>query len=317
MLFRSAGALQISYKGTRKKDNTINWKSIYELHDKFATSLKDLGVTVSRVDGAEADDLIFSWSSYLNMNNRNALIFSGDNDLIQLVCNNEANGTNTLYYNKFAKTMYTFENFDNWLSSNDVQSVDIFNQPLDLTSNTKVALQNVLRGIKIKEMNTTEFVFKKILIGDAGDNVSPLYQFKKTSKDGKTRVFNITDNKATKILNQYEKDNGTISEATFFTNNSISEICSIAKTQLKINDRTLDQLIDKYETNRNLMYLHNRALPPSIMNAMLESIESSGYETIRNMSQINKENISKPITSDEKNLNQTQESSFFGGLNLD
>ena len=91
----------------------------------------------------------------------------------------------------------------------------------------------------------------------------------------------------------------------------------IAKTQLKINDRTLDQLIDKYETNRNLMYLHNRALPPSIMNAMLESIESSGYETIRNMSQINKENISKPITSDEKNLNQTQESSFFGGLNLD
>ena len=65
------------------------------------------------------------------------------------------------------------------------------------------------------------------------------------------------------------------------------------------------------------MYLHNRALPPSIMNAMLESIESSGYETIRNMSQINKENILKPITNDEKNLNQTQESSFFGGLNLD
>jgi 5'-3' exonuclease len=310
-------ASSTTYKGTRKKDNTINWKAIYDLHDKFAASLKEQGITISRVDGAEADDLIFAWSSYLNMNNRNALIFSGDNDLIQLVCNNEANGTNTLYYNKFAKTMYTFENFDNWLSSTDVESVDIFNQPLDLTSNTKLALQNVLRGIKIKEMNTLEFVFKKILIGDSGDNVSPLYQFRKTSKDGKTRVFNITDNKATKVLNEYEKDNGTISESTFFSSNSISDICQIAKTQLKINDRTLDQLIDKYETNRNLMYLHNRALPPAIMNAMLESIESSGYETIRNMSQINKENILKPITNDEKNLNQTQESSFFGGLNLD
>lgn len=306
-----------SYKGTRKKDNTINWKAIYDLHDKFAASLKELGVTISRVDGAEADDLIFSWSSYLNMNNQNALIFSGDNDLIQLVCNNEANGTNTLYYNKFAKTMYTFENFDNWLSVSDNTSVDIFNQPLDLTSNTKIALQNILRGIKIKEMNTTEFVFKKILTGDHGDNVSPLYQFKKTSKDGKTRVYNVTDTKATKILNDYEKDNGSISESTFFTRNSITEICQIAKTNLKIHDRTLDQLIEKYETNRNLMYLHNKALPPSIMNAMLSSIESAGYSSIHTLSKINKENIAKPITNNEKNLDQSQESSFFGGLNLD
>lgn len=56
-----------SYKGNRKKDNTINWKAIYDLHDKFAESLKQLGITVSRVDGAEADDLIFAWSAYLNI----------------------------------------------------------------------------------------------------------------------------------------------------------------------------------------------------------------------------------------------------------
>ena len=297
------------YKGTRTKDNKINWKAVYDLHDKFAESLKALGVTISRVDGAEADDLIFAWSSYLNMNSKNGLIFSGDND--------EANGTNTLYYNKFAKTMYTFENFENWISTNDVQSVDIFNQPLDLTSNTKNALQGVLRGVKIKEMNTAEFVFKKILTGDAGDNVSPLYQFKKTSKEGKTRVFNVTDNKATKILNDYEKDYGTINESTFFNQESISNICQIAKVNLKIHDRNLDQLIEKYEANRNLMYLHNNALPPSIMNAMLESIEKSKHSTIRNLGDINKQNITKPILNDEKNLDQTQDSSFFRGLKLD
>ncbi len=65
------------------------------------------------------------------------------------------------------------------------------------------------------------------------------------------------------------------------------------------------------------MYLHNRALPPSIMNVMLEHIEKTDHKTIRNMTQINKENITKPITNDEKNLNQTEESSFFGGLKLD
>jgi len=123
------------YKGNRKRDNSINWKYIYDLHDKFAASLKALGCTISRVDGAEADDLIFAWSAYLNLQNRNSLIFSGDNDLIQLVCDN-ANGTNTVYYNKFSKALYSPLGFENWLSETTTQSIDIFDQPLDLISNT-------------------------------------------------------------------------------------------------------------------------------------------------------------------------------------
>ena len=82
-------------------------------------------------------------------------------------------------------------------------------------------------------------------------------------------------------------------------------------------DKTLPQLVEKYETNRNLMYLHNKAIPSSIMDVMLESIESSNYSTIHNLPEINKENIVKPILNDEKNTNQTEESSFFGGIKFD
>jgi 5'-3' exonuclease len=304
------------YKGHRKKDNTINWKLIYELHDKFAESLKTLGCTVSRVSGAEADDLIFAWSSYLNMNNRNALIFSGDNDLIQLVCNNEANGTNTLFYNKFSKSIYSFEGFTEWLSETNMDSIDIFNQPLDLTSNTKLALQNVVKGIAIKETNVNEFIFRKILMGDAGDNVSPLYQTIKKGKDGKQRVYNITDSKANQILEDYEKNNGPIDQTTFFSNDSIVEICKIAKNNLRILDKNISQLVERYETNRNLMFLHQRAIPSAIMEAMLTNIETSGYSSIHNMNSITKDAISEPLIINKKNTSTTQEASFFGGLGL-
>jgi len=304
------------YKGHRKKDNTINWKLIYELHDKFAESLKTLGCTVSRVSGAEADDLIFAWSSYLNMNNRNALIFSGDNDLIQLVCNNEANGTNTLFYNKFSKSIYSFEGFTEWLSETNMDSIDIFNQPLDLTSNTKLALQNVVKGIDIKETNVNEFIFRKILMGDAGDNVSPLYQTIKKGKDGKQRVYNITDSKANQILEDYEKNNGPIDQTTFFSNDSIVEICKIAKNNLRILDKNISQLVERYETNRNLMFLHQRAIPSAIMEAMLTNIETSGYSSIHNMNSITKDAISEPLIINKKNTSTTQEASFFGGLGL-
>ena len=304
------------YKGHRKRDNTINWKAIYDLHDKFAKSLESLGCTVSRVSGAEADDLIFSWSSYLNMNNRNALIFSGDNDLIQLVCNNESNGTNTLYYNKFSKSVYTFEGFTEWLKETNMDSVDIFNQPLDLTSNTKLALQNVVRGIDIRETNVNEFVFKKILMGDAGDNVSPLHQTIKKGKDGKRRVYNITDKKATQILQDYEEKNGRINETTFFSIDSITDICKIAKNTLRILDKSISQLVERYEVNRNLMFLHQKAIPNAIMDAMLLSIENSNYSSIHNISQITKDTISEPLIQNKKNTSTTQDSSFFGGLGL-
>jgi len=305
-----------TYKGNRKKDNTINWRAIYDLHDKFAESLKSLGCTISRVSGAEADDLIFAWSSYLNMNDKNALIFSGDNDLIQLACEN-ANGTNTIFYNKFSKKVYSPLGFTEWLAQTNDTTIDIFNQPLDLVSNTKVALQNVLKGLIIEEKNTQEFVFNKILVGDSGDNVSSLYQYKKTNKDGKTRVYNLTDNKAKKIREEYENKHGHINDSTFFNKESIRNICSISKNVCKIMDTTLPQLIEKYETNRNLMYLHNKAIPPSIMNVMLEEIESSTYSTIHNLPEINKENIVKPLLNDEKNINQTEESSFFGGIKFE
>ena len=304
------------YKGHRKKDNTINWKAIYDLHDKFAESLKSLGCTVSRVSGAEADDLIFAWSSYLNMNNRNALIFSGDNDLIQLVCNNESSGTNTLFYNKFSKSVYTFEGFTDWLSETNMDSIDIFNQPLDLTSNTKLALQNVVKGIQIRETDVNEFIFKKILMGDAGDNVSPLHQVIKKGKDGKRRVYNITDTKATKILEDYEANNGRIDQTTFFSSDSITEICKIAKNNLRILDKNISQLVERYEVNRNLMYLHQKAIPNAIMDAMLVDIENSGYSSIHNINSLTKDAISEPLINNKKNTSTTQDASFFGGLGL-
>ena len=222
-----------------------------------------------------------------------------------------------VYYNKFSKALYTATGFNKWLSEITKESIDIFDQPLDLTSNTKVALQNVLRGIEIKETDTLEFVFKKILTGDNGDNVSSLHQFVKTNSDNKTRVYRITETKAIKILNAYKDKYGSLTEETFFNKESMQSICQITKDILRIVDKTVPQLMQKFEANRNLMYLHNSALPPSIMNAMLESIENSKHSTIRNLAEINKQNITKPMLNNEKNLTTTNEASFFGGIKFE
>ena len=67
--------------------------------------------------GCEADDLIFGWSSYLNSVGRNSIILSGDNDLIQLVHHDATSNTNTIYYNKFIKSLYVYPGFTEWIAN--------------------------------------------------------------------------------------------------------------------------------------------------------------------------------------------------------
>jgi hypothetical protein len=53
------------------------------------------------------------------------------------------------------------------------------------------------------------------------------------------------------------------------------------------------------------------------MDVMLKSIEESKHSTIHGLDQINKQNISKPILNNEKNVSTTSEASFFGGIKFD
>jgi 5'-3' exonuclease len=287
---------EASYKANRVKSNDIDWNSIYQVHDEFVKALEALGVTISRIKGAEADDLIFAWSSFLNQQGQNSMIISGDNDLLQLANMDKSSGANTLYYNKFDKDLHVFPGFKTWLDQEDMQTTnDIFNLPIDLVSNTKIHLRDIIRANKMKldEVNTNEFIFKKILIGDAGDNVSPLDLKTKESKDGKIRTFRVTPNHANAILDEFKKDKVFINQTHLFNDDNITQICEIAKRVIKI-EKEIPEIKDKWELNRNLVYLHKKCIPEKVVTDMLEQIEErhaaslsgSGLHTIMDKDKI-------------------------------
>lgn len=273
---------QAEYKGTRKKSTEINWNAIYQVHDEFAKALESLGVTISRVPGAEADDLIFAWSSFLNQNGQNALIISGDNDLLQLTNHDTSAGTNTIYYNKFDKDIHVFRGFEKWLNEDTAQSAptDIFNLPVDLMSNVKLNLRDIVRTnkMKIDEVNTLEFVFKKVLIGDAGDNVSPLDTKVKETKKGPI-TYRVTDNHARQILDEFKSDKVFVNQSHFFQDEFIEEICNIAKRIIKI-DKPIEEIVTKWKQNRDLVFLHKRCIPERVNGLMFENIETKWNKSL-------------------------------------
>ena len=272
--WRKAYHPQAEYKANRVKTNEINWNLIYSVHQEFANALKDLGIIVSQVKSSEADDLIFAWSSHLNQIGKNAMVISGDNDLLQLVNNDISSGANTIYYNKFDKNLHVFPHFSKWIDAEEAP-IDIFNMPTDLVSNTKTHLKSIIKSNKMKqdEINVNEFIFRKILVGDSGDNVSPLYEKVKVDAKGKERTFRVTDKNAADILDEFKADKVFINQSHFFNEEYIRNICEIATRVIKI-DRSIDETITKWKLNRDLVFLHKKCIPETVLSDMFDAIEN-------------------------------------------
>ena len=310
--------LDTEYKANRVKSSSINWNGIYDCHTEFIEALEKLGVIISRVKSAEADDLIFAWSSHLNSEGQNAIIISGDNDLLQLVNMDHSSSANTIYYNKFDKDMHVFPKFQSWLDQDEHATTnDIFNLPIDLMSNTKQNLRDIIKTGKMKshEVNVMEFIFRKILVGDSGDNVPPLHTVVKQTKAG-PRTYGVTDKHVNEISSQFKDDKVFITNHHLFDDEYITQICSIAKSVIKI-DKPLEDVITRWKTNRDLVYLHIGCIPKDVTTAMFENIEAK-YTKSLSASEINsilnKEKILEGSSYTKEKKTEFNESGLFKSI---
>ena len=310
--------LDTEYKANRVKSSSINWNGIYDCHTEFIEALEKLGVIISRVKSAEADDLIFAWSSHLNSEGQNAIIISGDNDLLQLVNMDHSSSANTIYYNKFDKDMHVFPKFQSWLDQDEHATTnDIFNLPIDLMSNTKQNLRDIIKTgtMKSHEVNVMEFIFRKILVGDSGDNVPPLHTVVKQTKAG-PRTYGVTDKHVQEISSQFKDDKVFITNHHLFDDEYITQICSIAKSVIKI-DKPLEDVITRWKTNRDLVYLHIGCIPKDVTTAMFENIEAK-YTKSLSASEINsilnKEKILEGSSYTKEKKTEFNESGLFKSI---
>lgn len=260
------------YKAHRKKDKKVDWSAVFKCHDGFILTLKKLGVIVCNSQSAEADDLIFVWSTLLNHNKENAIIISGDNDLLQLVNFDQASNSNTIYYNKFDKNLHVFNKFNQWLTEPELNtaSSDIFNMHKSVYHDTKSALKNIVKSSKmeIKEVAVNDFVFKKILIGDEGDGVTPLHVKLKG-----TRVYRVTEKHANDVINLFKENKIFVRSSHFFNDETILEICEHAKKVIKI-DKPISEIVEKWRLNRDLVYLHNDCIPKTVLEGCMSLVET-------------------------------------------
>ena len=267
------------YKGTRKPNSNVEWSAVYEVYEAWQEILATKGVVVHQIQGAEADDVLFGWSTMLNNRGKSCLVWTGDRDLIQLVNYSKANDAHTIWYYNTKKSLYAYEGFMQDMiesAAADMSEDDmLFNMGGQHMMRDRYQKQildwTIANKIETTEVDCEKFIFIKILTGDKSDNIPSVVTWQKEMKGCKLRSYSITDKLATKIYEQFIKEGETFKIDYLFSEEQKDRLVDII---YRVIGRTSTNLIKNNLTNNiALMLLHNRTIPDSIQRAIYSAIE--------------------------------------------
>lgn len=270
---------EAQYKGTREHDNSINWNGVFDVYTKWQKLLAKQDVIIHQINGAEADDVLFGWSTQLNNEGKNCIVWTGDRDLIQLVNYNTAMDSYTLWYYNSKRKLIAFEGFSQLLESE--KSSELSNEDLlfNMTSNEVIHDKmmhdlkqwSIKNSVQIEEINCDEFIFSKILQGDKSDNIKSVVTWTKTTSTGKVINYSISEKMSLKVLNQFFKECGEFKIDMFFNQEYVDRIVDIIYRI--INKSTPEEIRLRFNQNLDLMLLHYNTIPEPIQNEIYKSIE--------------------------------------------
>jgi 5'-3' exonuclease len=270
---------EAEYKGNRKPDKSINWDNFSKVTDEFKDILIRKGVIISKVDGAEGDDLMYAWNAECLSHEKSVIMFTGDRDLIQLVNKNQSNGSHTILFSPVHKKLYTYQGFTEWLNTvdddggNDI--FDVLKSSNSVENRVRKLLSQFIQNKKvdIMEIDTKEFSFRKVLTGDSGDNVPPAYWHTRTAKDGKSRTYGVSEAKAQAIVDEFKQKHGDLSILYLFNDDYLQDLRNILVKVMKAKYMSPEAILTNIKNNVNLMILNSKTIPESILDEMFKTIE--------------------------------------------
>ena len=247
-----------AYKGTRVKDESnIDWNSFFELTSEFSEILKSRGYIISKINDAEADDLLYLWSRKLNEADESVVLITGDRDLHQCIQFNSNSFTIALDpVSQRRKIILTQEALD---SQNEKPTFDeeLFLNP-DTWCLTHISvLENLLSNNEHIILDPVDVATKKVILGDGGDAIPSIITWK--DKKDPTKLRMLTDNKLEKAKMYLQPFTWKDLQSGKITEDFVKAINQVMKMEF-------DHIEIQSKINRNikLVVLEKEIIPQSI-----------------------------------------------------
>lgn len=259
------------YKGNRALAEEINWNLIWETFASFLDTCRGLGITVSQIEGMEGDDLAYYWSRRLNTQGINCIIWSSDQDLLQLVQYKDC--VFTAWYNN-EKGL----GLSDTARETPVDPMEFFLQPMPCVNPLLKTLTKVFKTFYI---NPGLIVMKKIVCGDSGDNIQSIIRQVKKGKTYRVSEKNWEDVREElhiTTLSDFWKNRDRICE----------KLCDLK------GYANVDEVKEEFDYNKKLVWLNSEVIPEDLI-SKAEGESYSIYEIV------NIRNNFKMLSGDKEN----------------
>lgn len=262
------------YKSNRKKDENVDWSIFYDLMNSYGSHLEKMGFVLSKVDGAEGDDLLWKWSEYFNSIGEDCIVVTGDGDLNQLSSMNDRGNWTIVWNPNSKKNVLTIPPGwkDKVLNQTEPKEISIFDMSSSiLPVNDK--LESLYREADIVEIEVRDFVMEKMLTGDKGDAVPSVW----TGFNSSGKETRITPLKARKIMDAISESKwGNLDFIDLLNDGDFLEwVGGLCIRSVNGMDTTENRKEAGGNLVRNfrLMWLNESVLPSDVLMGMEKSID--------------------------------------------
>jgi len=257
------------YKANREKSGMINWDNVFNTMREFGEILNSNGFIVTKIDNAEADDIITLWRDKLLFDqNQHVIIVSADEDVRQLVAFFPYEPGKMVFstvYNPFStgknatKRLFVPHHFHDWIEKLD--SGDIFNRAIDVDKDDFKKLRDNEK-VSVEEVNGEYIAMKKIFCGDDGDNVPAIYSW----LSDKGKMVRITESKFQKIIDYIgAKDYLDLVEKAPIIYDQITEMAG--------HTPSFRNMVDRLNRQIKLVVLSRHVFPQEILDKFDEQVQ--------------------------------------------
>lgn len=262
------------YKSNRKKDENVDWSIFYDLMNSYGSHLEKMGFILSKVDGAEGDDLLWKWSEHFNSIGEDCIVVTGDGDLNQLSSMNDRGNWTIVWNPNSKKNVLTIPPGwkDKVLNQTESKEISIFDMGSSiLPVNDK--LESLYKEADIVEIEVRDFVMEKMLTGDKGDAVPSVW----TGVNSAGKETRITPLKARKIMDAISESKwGNLDFIDLLDDEAFLEwtgglcIRSVNGMDTTENRKEAGKNLVR---NFRLMWLNESVLPSDVLMGMEKSID--------------------------------------------
>lgn len=223
------------------------------------------------VPGAEGDDAIYAWTTYLAKQGKYSIVYATDSDLNMLL--NKYVMIHRQVRTKLSPTrgeiMCSKDYYKEYIDSNNMMS--IFSENIQMWQAENVLMHDRKLGEQVFTPNPYWGVFFKIFAGDAKDNVPPCFVF---TNNGRTAT--ITEKRLEKALGAIFLDYTTDEDMLYndeLYRNVIQELAKVCKVYLTDDEKKL--AFDIAIQNRKLLYLNYKEIPTEVLEGLKANINAN------------------------------------------